>query len=280
MTGVWSERDAAAWVRAPRADDDKYRRGVVGMRTGSPEYPGAAVLAVEAAWRTGIGMVRFVGADAVAQFVLQRRPETVRADGRVQAWVVGSGTDAASRTDSDTAALRAIVAGDAPVIVDAGALDLLPATAPVVATPHAGEFARVRMSLGLGEEPDRVLSCVQTARALGAAVLLKGAETVIAAPDGWSTTVTEGIPWLATAGTGDVLAAAIGALAASWAAQHPVDAGTLARLAATGAFLHARAARVAVERSGGPVTALDVAEALPAAVGALLAVSATAPARP
>jgi NAD(P)H-hydrate repair Nnr-like enzyme with NAD(P)H-hydrate dehydratase domain len=104
--------------------------------------------------------------------------------------------------------------------------------------------------------------------------LLKGAATVVAAPDGWTTTVTEGIPWLATAGTGDVLAGAIGALAASWAAGNPVGPAELARLAATGAFLHGRAARIATTRTGGPITALDVADALPAAVGALLAASA------
>ena len=78
---VWSQKDAAAWLRAPRPDDDKYSRGVVGIRTGSPAYPGAAVLGVEAAWRTGTGMVRFEGADSVARLVLQRRPETVHGGG-------------------------------------------------------------------------------------------------------------------------------------------------------------------------------------------------------
>ncbi|MDQ2670862.1 MAG: NAD(P)H-hydrate dehydratase, partial [Gemmatimonadota bacterium] len=78
-------------IRAPRVGDDKYTRGVVGMRTGSDAYPGAAVLGVEAAWRTGIGMVRYVGPDRAALLVLQRRPETVLGEGRVQAWVIGSG---------------------------------------------------------------------------------------------------------------------------------------------------------------------------------------------
>ena len=76
------------------------------MRTGSEAYPGAAVLGVEAAWRTGLGMVRYLGSERPAGLVLAHRPETVTAEGRVQAWVIGSGTDASTRAASETAALR------------------------------------------------------------------------------------------------------------------------------------------------------------------------------
>ena len=79
------------------------------MRTGSQAYPGAAVLGVEAAWRTGLGMVRYLGPERPSDLVLARRPETVTADGRVQAWVIGSGTDAAVRTAADTEALRGLL---------------------------------------------------------------------------------------------------------------------------------------------------------------------------
>src|SRR6478609_3549171 len=106
MGGSWSSSDVAGLLRRPTAVDDKYSRGVLGIRTGSAEYPGAAVLGVEAAWRTGIGMVRYVGTARDA--VLQRSPETVAQDGRVQAWLIGSGTDAASRTRGETHALRGI----------------------------------------------------------------------------------------------------------------------------------------------------------------------------
>src|SRR3954453_5362537 len=100
MAGLWTLEDAARVLRRPTPADDKYSRGVVGFRTGSDAYPGAAVLGVEAAWSTGVGMVRYLGPDGAAPLVLSHRPETVTADGRVQSWVIGSGTDAASRLHS------------------------------------------------------------------------------------------------------------------------------------------------------------------------------------
>ncbi|MFT4214794.1 MAG: NAD(P)H-hydrate dehydratase, partial [Microbacterium sp.] len=113
----WTLAEAAAALRAPTAADDKYARGVVGLRTGSDLYPGAAVLGVEAAWRTGVGMVRYLG--PARDLVLARRPETVTVPGRVQAWVIGSGT--AERAAQERAALEELLAGSVPVVVDAGA---------------------------------------------------------------------------------------------------------------------------------------------------------------
>ncbi len=271
---VWTADDAARALRAPTPEDDKYSRGVVGMRTGSVEYPGAAVLGVEAAWRTGIGMVRYVG--PAAQLVLQRRPETVVQEGRVQAWVVGSGTDPAARTDAETAALRGILDGDVPVVVDAGALELVTVTSALaVVTPHDGEHARLRAALGLGAGLDRETAARETAAALGATVLLKGADTIVATPAGWSTHVRADVPWLATAGTGDVLAGVVGALVAGASARGGArDVESLGPIAASAAWLHGRAAALAAASlgpAGGPITALDVAEALPRAVAGLLA---------
>jgi hydroxyethylthiazole kinase-like uncharacterized protein yjeF len=282
---AWSQADAARALRRPTGADDKYSRGVLGMRTGSEAYPGAAVLGVEAAWRTGLGMVRYLGPEHPTALVLARRPETVTADGRVQAWVIGSGTDAAVRTASDTAALRGLLSDTDPVVVDAGALDLAAeATAPRILTPHDREHARLRAALGLGHTPtDRVVAARETAEATGAVVLLKGAVTVVAAPDGWAATVEAGTPWLATAGTGDVLAGIIGALVAgAMAHDQTADAASLAALAASGAWLHGRAGAIAAagagtttggptSSGGGPITALDVAEALPRVVAETLA---------
>src|SRR5688500_5470355 len=93
-------------IAVPLEGDDKYSRGVLGVMTGSAQYPGAAVLGVEAALRTGVGMVRYVGPEPAKQLVLARRPEAVSGMGRVQAWLVGSGTDPASRTEDETALLR------------------------------------------------------------------------------------------------------------------------------------------------------------------------------
>ncbi|MFF2488358.1 NAD(P)H-hydrate dehydratase [Microbacterium sp. NPDC058062] len=285
MVRTWTRADAARALRRPTADDDKYSRGVLGMRTGSEAYPGAAVLGVEAAWRTGLGMVRYLGPDRPTGLVLARRPETVTADGRVQAWVIGSGTDASARTPSDTAALRALLADTDPVVVDAGALDLAAeATAPRILTPHDREHARLRSALGLGHMPsDRVAAARETAEATGAVVLLKGGVTVVVAPDGWAATVESDTPWLATAGTGDVLAGVIGALVAgAMAHEGRTDAATLAALAASGAWLHGRAGAIAAQGASiagasssppfgdGPITALDVADTLPRAVAEAL----------
>ena len=270
---VWRREDAARFVRVPTASDDKYSRGVVGLRTGSSAYPGAAVLGVEAAWRAGAGFVRFSGAPQLAALVLARRPETVVAEGlsaRAGAWVIGSGTDAAERTLQEEAALRALLAGRTPVVVDAGALDLAArASAPVIATPHAGEFARLRESLGLAEVgSDRAAALRETASALGHTLLLKGAPTLVASAHSDVIEVPDAPAWLATAGTGDVLAGLIGTLLAANPGADPAE------IAATGAWLHGEAARIAAGMEAGsrghPIVALDVAEALPRAIGALI----------
>lgn len=268
----WSRSDTARLFRAPTAEDDKYARGVVALRTGSPAYPGAAVLGVEAAWRAGAGFVRYVGAERVADAVLARRPETVVGvdigSSRVGAWVIGSGTDPSHRTDAESVALREILAGTVPVVIDAGALDVAPgARAPFLVTPHAREFGRLQERLRLqphDEDHDRADAARQVAAKLGGTVLLKGARTLIADPDGTVIAVAAGTGWLATAGTGDVLAGVLGAVMAA----NPGAA--LAEVAAAGAWLHGHAARIAAgELDGGaghPIVATDVAEALPHAI--------------
>ncbi|QKJ19962.1 ADP-dependent NAD(P)H-hydrate dehydratase [Microbacterium hominis] len=280
MSVTWNRTDTAQVLRRPTGDDDKYSRGVLGVRTGSQRYPGAAVLGVEAAWRTGVGMVRYLGPDRPTALVLARRPETVVAAGRVQAWLIGSGTDAADRDDDEAATLGEVLAGPVPVVVDAGALDLAPAaTAPLIVTPHAGEHARLRSALGLAAPTGgdaapglaaRIDAAAETARALRGVVVLKGAQTVVAAPDAEAIVVDAGTPWLAAAGTGDVLAGAIGAVVAGTAAHGEA----LARAAAAGVWLHGRAATLAAGAlgpAGGPITASDVAAALPRAVAEALA---------
>lgn len=289
MALEWTAEQAAGVLRMPTASDDKYSRGVLGVRTGSDRYPGAAVLGVEAAHRTGLGMVRYLGDERPTALVLARRPETVSADGRVQAWLIGSGTDASERSAADTAALRELLAGSMPVVVDAGALDLVPgAVAPVVVTPHDRELARLREAAGLpeisltGPGADRAGAAVDTAAALGVTVLLKGSRTVVATPAGRVRTVVSPTAWLAAAGTGDVLGGILGALLAGAAGAAEADAGadgsaaldadTLGALAATAAYVHGHAAAAAsAARSGGPITALDVAESVASVIGTLLA---------
>ncbi|WP_217183485.1 ADP/ATP-dependent (S)-NAD(P)H-hydrate dehydratase [Streptomyces sp. AC495_CC817] len=275
----WSRRETEQLFRLPTRTDDKYSRGVVALRTGSAAYPGAAVLGVEAAWRGGAGFVRYVGEQRVADAVLARRPETVTGPDagstRVGAWVIGSGTDPSARSEEEAAALRQILAGDAPVVVDAGALDLAGgARAPFVVTPHAGEFARLQERLRLRPASDgrAETAVVQVADALGGVVLLKGARTLVGTADRTVFAVDESTGWMATAGTGDVLAGVIGAVIAANPGR------PIAEAAAAGAWLHGRAGRLATgvlsgetRHNGMPIVALDVAHALPRAIADLLA---------
>ena len=124
---------------------------------------------------------------------------------------------------------------------------------------------------------------METAAALGATVLLKGATTVVATPAGRVIQVRAGTPWLATAGSGDVLGGVLGALVAAAGADAERTDGasavkegaltpeTLGPLAASAAWLHGRAGVAAVRAAGGgPIAALDIAEALPGVVGSVL----------
>lgn len=290
----WTRRNAREWIAVPTEGDDKYSRGVLGVVTGSDRYPGAAVLGVEAAARTGVGMIRYLGAPRPAEEVLRRRPEAVSAPGRVQAWLLGSGMDAASRPDEDTRRLRAALADGSPLVLDAGALDLVrSASAPVVITPHYRELVvTLRGETGSGTEngtgtesgstagtasavtvddirADPAGWAVRAAATLDVTVLLKGHTTHIATPDGRLTVVTAGPPWLATAGSGDVLGGILGALLATHAEQVRSEGHTaLAALAATAAWVHGRAGEQA--SAGAPIVALDIAEALPTVLRTLL----------
>lgn len=262
---LFGSTDAARFIAVPGPDDDKYSRGVVGFVTGSARYPGAAVLGVEAALRTGVGMVRYLGAGRPTRLVLQRRPEAVTSDGRVQAWVLGSGQETGDRDEATRVLLAAALDQAVPVVLDAGALDLhSSATGPVVLTPHARELARL-----LGTEPDEVLAdrggaARRAADRFGATVLLKGHETVIASQGSADLLRVRCAPaWLATAGAGDALAGILGALLATHEGSTQA-----AELAATAAVLHGLAAQRA--SAGGPFTILDLCEAIPAVIAALL----------
>lgn len=242
----------------PEPDAHKYTRGVVGVRAGSRDYPGAAVLCVAGAAAGLAGMVRYDG--EAADLVREAHPEVVVNDGRVQAWVVGSGGGA----DADKA-LQASLADRVPIVVDADGLTHVtgPLGVPALLTPHAGELARM-LDVGRAEVEAEQLRCArEAARRFGCVVLLKGRHTLVAAPDGDVRVSTVGVPWLATAGSGDVLAGLCGALLA--AGLTPLDAGSV------GAWVHGAAA--ATTGRGGPVTAGDVARAIPDVCRTLLAPS-------
>ena len=234
----------------------KYSRGVVGVRAGSGTYPGAALLAVAGADTGLVGMVRYVGPDAIAHTVRSAHPEVVGA-GRVQAWVVGPGGG-----DDAATMLAEARADDVPLVVDADALQHVEGPLPgCVLTPHAGELAAM-----LGVERTEVeaapLGFVRDAAARwGCVVLLKGHHTLVADPAGRVRVTTTGVPWLATAGAGDVLAGLVGALLA--AGLEPYDA------ASVGSWVHGAAATEA--SAGGPLTAGRVAVQIPQVVRETLA---------
>ena len=273
MTQGYSAVEAARAIAVPSADSDKYSRGVLGIVTGSDRYPGAAVLGVEAACRTGVGMVRYLGPDRPAAMVLARRPEVVTADGRVQAWLLGSGTDPGKDAD-EHARLVGFLDQRLPTLLDAGALDLVPEVqGPTVITPHFGELVPVLSAVGVDVSKDDVAAeperwAVRAAAETGVTVLLKGATTMVADPSGLRFVVRAGQPWLATAGSGDVLGGVLGALLATHRPELEADPSVLAGLAAAAAWIHGEAGRIA--SGGGPIVALDIAESVPAVIRRLL----------
>lgn len=271
----FSCRLAHEWIAVPSVTDDKYSRGVLGVITGSDEYPGAGVLSVEAACRTGIGMVRYSASPRAADFVLHRRPEVVTVAGRVQAWLIGSGMTSEGTDPTTNDAIHAALSENVPMVLDAGALHLSSvAGAPTVITPHFRELAATLSENGLdcaasdiSENP--VDFAREAAQRLGVTVLLKGNTSYAASPAGELFAISGAPTWLAIAGSGDVLAGILGALVATHSEQIEADAaGTLVRLAAAAALIHGSAARKA--SSGGPITALDVAETVPLAIASIL----------
>ncbi|HEY8587951.1 MAG TPA: ADP/ATP-dependent (S)-NAD(P)H-hydrate dehydratase [Naasia sp.] len=268
------EADAAHELRAPGPADDKYSRGVLGMLTGSAEYPGAAVLGVEGAARAGAGMVRYLGDPEAARLVLHRRPEIVTAPGRVQAWLIGSGMDASRRTRETRQRILAALAQELPVVLDAGALDVAgDAAGPTVLTPHAGELATLLTDRGEAVERADVTRdpaewAGRAAELLGVTVLLKGSVTHVVDPDGNGVRLEAGTPWLATAGSGDVLGGILGAMLAARSDDVVAEPGLLVPVAAAAALIHGRAGTLA--SGGGPIVALDIAEAVPATIARLL----------
>jgi ADP-dependent NAD(P)H-hydrate dehydratase / NAD(P)H-hydrate epimerase len=248
--------DVAALLPTPPAEAQKYTRGVVGIRAGSERYPGAGVLSTAGASTGLAGMVRYAGGAPDA--VRAAHPEVVVGEGRVQAWVVGSGGD----TDAEEA-LRAAMRDDVPLVLDADALRHLPheLDRPALLTPHAGELAAMLGVERADVEADQLGSARRAAERWNATVLLKGHHTLVAEPDGRVRVTTVGTPWLATAGAGDVLGGLCGALLAAGLPTY--DAGSV------GSWLHGAAATWASR--GGPITAPGVAAAIPAVVADLLA---------
>lgn len=273
----WSARDAAKCIITPSDLDHKYSRGVLGLITGSAQFPGAAVLTTAAASATGVGMVRFHSSSGLAHLVLHTTPSTVVQPGKVAAWLVGSGIDAKKYSDFTTWLrhrwFKLIRLQSVPTILDAGALSLAGSLEqPTVITPHSGELARLLSARGVqvtaeAIEGDPKKWVQNAAETLGVTVLLKGATTYVA-NDELLIQLPVATPWLATAGSGDVLAGIMGALVATNAIEILNDYNHLAYVAASAAFVHNQAAEKA--SGGGPINAEAIIEAIPETVAKLL----------
>ena len=273
----WTAKDAAKCIVIPSDLDHKYSRGVLGVITGSARFPGAAVLSTSAASATGIGMIRFHSSSGLAHLVLHSSPSVVVQPGKVTAWLVGSGIESKKYADITTwlrhrwyklTSLQSV-----PTVLDAGALHLAGSLEqPTLITPHSGELAKLLISRGVQVTPEAIegdpKKWVQiAAETLGVTVLLKGSTTYVA-NDSVLIQLPVATPWLATAGTGDVLAGIIGALVATNTIEILNDYNHLAYVAATGALIHARAAEQASD--GGPINAEAIVEYIPRVISQLI----------
>ena len=263
-------RDSLPW---PVADTHKHARGRLGVVSGKATQTGAARLAARAGLRIGAGLVRILcPPDAAA--VIAPTIEAImltpfgsdaalaEAAANLDAVVIGP---AAGVNDATQANVRALAGTGAALVVDADALTVFEGwpgdlfeglDRDDVLTPHEGEFRRLFPGL---LEKGREAAAAEAAGRAGAVVVLKGAATVIAAPDGRISVNDNGVPWLATAGSGDVLAGMIAGLMAQ-----RMDSFDAARAAV---WMHAEAAR----GFGPGLIAEDLPERIPAVLAALYA---------
>ena len=294
--GVGAIAGAAEVVARPRlappaADAHKYTRGLLGVIAGA--MPGAAVLAATAAQGAGAGYVKLLGGGGAcpstgsgrAEFSREPNPhpaqpepvegralppdlvqdsqplETALADQRLNALLLGPGL---GRDDAARAMLAQVLARQVPTLLDADALMLLaPAmltgrSAPLIVTPHGGEFAALEQAYqlsGAGSKADRARNLAEAGHMI---VVAKGPDTVIAAPNGRMALSERASSWLSVAGTGDVLAGTIASRLANGA-----DAFTAA---CEGVWLHGEAARLSVP----PFTASQLAAQVRSAYAACL----------
>jgi hydroxyethylthiazole kinase-like uncharacterized protein yjeF len=269
----WSTKDAKKCIATPSDLDNKYSRGVLGVITGSAQYPGASVLTTSAAAATGVGMIRFYASSGLDHLVLHQTPSVVCHPGNVSAWIVGSGIDARKYSSFTTwpryRHFKSLKIQGVPTVLDAGALKLAgKLEQPTLITPHGGELARLLNSRGISVTSEAIEGnpkkwVVTAAKSLGVTVLLKGSRTYVA-NDSVLIELPVATPWLATAGTGDVLSGIIGALVATHLIEILNDSDYLAPLAATAALIHANAAKSASR--GGPISAESI---IPEIAGAI-----------
>lgn len=272
----------------PERSQDAHKRssGTVAVLAGWEQMTGAALLTVRGGFRMGAGFSYLGCVEAVRAAAATRLPEAlvqVVSDGpilvpeslerfkgvleKATALVVGPGI--ATGAEQRELVERILREVELPVVGDADALNVLgedpdvmsERDAPLIITPHPAELGRLLGRSPADVQKDRIGAVRDAAQRFDCVVVLKGFRTLIAAP-GRAVVNPTGGPELATAGTGDVLAGAIGALAA--AGLDPFEA------AWAGVFVHGVAGAIAASDAGeGGVVAWDVAERLPRAIGSI-----------
>ena len=307
----FEKTDRKRFFSVPSIADNKYTRGVVGIYAGSRQYPGAGVLCTQGAQAVGAGMVRYLGESPL---VASACPEVVPVAGKIDAVVIGSGIVEIAPLQE---VFSELYTRRIPTVLDAGGLQLLTeknglpdvVEAPIILTPHTGELCRLLRAYGENLNVEDILAqprkwVQQAALYTQAVVVLKGAVTLIASPSGYLAAQGDSSSWLATAGSGDVLAGILGGilgqLAARYrlAAQHRIAQARaqesamnfseqlLVEAAAAAVYLHSTAGKIAagqleldkevkligryqphhLAKSGKPIKASDIIGAVPFAL--------------
>lgn len=239
--GAAAQAIARPHFAPPCADDHKYTRGLLGVLVGA--MPGATLLAAHAAQGAGAGYVRLHADAPLAvpnELVVSTQPlAEALTDKRIAALLLGPGL---GRDANAREKLTLAVAEQIPAVLDADALVLLAPRllaehqTPLIATPHEGELLSMERAWDLDGAGTKVERAVALALASGMVVVAKGADTVVAAPDGRLALAHRASSWLSTAGTGDVLAGTI--------ASRLANGADAFESACQGVWLHGEAARL------------------------------------
>ena len=291
IVGATEASQIVRWLpaRENQRDSNKGSFGHAMLFAGSRGYLGAAILAAEGAARTGAGLTTLAVPNSSQATVVSRISPVVMTRGlaetdggafassalesalklaaRGTAAAIGPGIGGKDDPDTVKFVIDFIAGCGVPLVIDADALSILADTpdggasvirarmAATVLTPHPGEMETRAV------QADRRAATRKATEKYNCTVLLKGARTLIASPDGRLNINTTGNPGMATGGAGDVLTGVIAALLAQGLAAH--------KAAAAGAFVHGLAGDLAAARNGGQtgLIATDLIDLLPRAIG-------------